>query len=160
MITTIFKQLFSLTFLAILTCSISYGRSPAVLDFVGIEPEGFNQNIIEGQPLGFDFTTPSNVAKSSSNSNQTSSLSSAASTMSSLTLMTLLAILIFPFASWFAISNVMNRKKIYRKMEEQAIFAKYKDAQNHALDNYDPEHNSIQEDVDDDDDQDSFKKVA
>jgi len=126
----------------------AFARSPAVLDFVGIEPEGFGKNVPKGLVPAFNFEsgkdfasrTPQSAQKI--NANQMNIVESS-ETFTFSTLLVLLAVLALPFMTWFMIQSQVERKKLEAQIQSEEIIAKYKSIQSQKKDDdQDNDHNS------------------
>lgn len=117
-----------LTLFCLLTlANISFGRSPAVLDFVGIEPMNAPKQIVAvNNPVGFKFMDKQARSPQSIGHEVESQLPEGVMTFS--TLFSLLVILSLPFVSWFVIQNQMDKKRRENLQKSEEIISKYKKA--------------------------------
>jgi hypothetical protein len=106
----------------------SFARSPAVLDFVGIEPEGFGKKVPQGLVPAYNFESGKDFAtrtpQSENQSNMKVMPENGTFTFSSL--LAIFAVIALPFMTWFMIQAQMERKKLEAQIQSEEILAKYR----------------------------------
>lgn len=106
----------------------SFARSPAVLDFVGIEPEGFGKKMPSGPVPSYNFETGKEFATRAPQSESTTSLKNLQEngTFTLSGLLAIFAVIALPFMTWFMIQAQMERKKLEAQIQSEEILAKYR----------------------------------
>jgi len=109
----------------------SFARSPAVLDFVGIEPEGFGKKVPDGLVPAYNFESGKDFASRTpqSTSKTNMKVESDHNTFTLSSLLAIFAVIALPFLTWFMIQAQIERKKLEAQIQSEEILAKYRTIQ-------------------------------